>query len=586
MNEIDKIVARLNLKFNCNFQIVKKLPKKPTARSLQKYILADENKNKYLLEIATNDIEIFYFNRTIQFQEEFSRLRHNFKLNMPINIQIGNKLSYSLYKYYENIIYLKNNKPVELLQDFYTKNSVEIELNEENIKKIISNFLSAWPNRYHSMIKRQKEFRLYIEELKKIKTIKVAFEHGDFCKNNIALINSDIYLFDFEFSRFFQPIGFDIFDYYQSNNISKKDIIYSELHKIKYNLINKINRKIDNNEHNIEIYKTLNDVELNKKWEELYFKGANYNLSLDWCKSWLKYFKKANQELFIFTIWQNDKLMLLAPFYRQKNILYLIGTNPDLFDNFDILYKNEKYTEYMLNYIFKKGYQIDFKYLNADTKIAKNLIKYLYQKNIYYESIVIDTNPKVNFDKFKIKKYIKNDIKRLKNKALKKFGEPFKFDFNVKKELPVLDEFILLHKKRWNGGPFKNIKKLDLFIKEISLTDLVILSKLSIKNNTVAFNLLYKSSNKILSSAIPCYNDEFNDISPGKVLLYEILEYCKLKGDKVFDFGRGAEEYKYWFATDSSVLFHIKTYNKKNILVKLKFIINKIINKIIRILSV
>jgi hypothetical protein len=40
------------------------------------------------------------------------------------------------------------------------------------------------------MIKRQKEFRLYIEELKKIKTIKVAFEHGDVNTKNSLLVYS------------------------------------------------------------------------------------------------------------------------------------------------------------------------------------------------------------------------------------------------------------------------------------------------------------------------------------------------------------------------------------------------------------
>jgi CelD/BcsL family acetyltransferase involved in cellulose biosynthesis len=103
---------------------------------------------------------------------------------------------------------------------------------------------------------------------------------------------------------------------------------------------------------------------------------------------------------------------------------------------------------------------------------------------------------------------------------------------------------------------------------------------------TIAYHLGYRDSKSVLNSAIPSYSNEFNDISPGKVLLYEILEYCKYNGDKTFDFGRGAEEYKYWFANDSSVLFHIKTYNKDNLFVKFKIIVNRIINKLTRILDV
>jgi hypothetical protein len=252
MYNIDIIIEKLNQGLNNNFKIFKKLQKKQTARSLQKYILIDENNKKYLLEIATNSTEIFYFNRTVKFQKEFSQLKHNFKLNMPIYIQTGNKLSYSLYDYFENIIFLKDDRPIELLKDFYKENSIEVELNDENIEKIVSNFLSTWPNNYHSMIKRQKEFRIYMRELKKLKTIFVTFEHGDFSTNNIIKSSNEIYLLDFEFSRDFQPIGFDTiyYEFYLKNTFINSKY-YIKINYIKVFLDYLVNYIVDNNVRNI-----------------------------------------------------------------------------------------------------------------------------------------------------------------------------------------------------------------------------------------------------------------------------------------------------------------------------------------------
>jgi len=587
--DIQNIIETINDTLAMDLTISKEFDKNITARSLIKYMLIDNKNKRYLLEIATNNIEIFYFKRTIEYQEKFSKLKHNFKLNMPLYVQSGNKLSYALYEYFDDISFFSNSKPIDELVQFYEENSIEIETTDENIDKILANFLSAWPNQFHSMIKRQKEFQDYEKKLRQFTTIKVSYEHGDFTTNNIFNVSNDLYLMDFEFSRDFQPIGFDSYDYATSTkNISKyeNNFYYKDLHCQKYNLIEKTNKKVDNYDKEIEMYDNLDDPILKENWIKLYNKGANYNLSFVWCNTWLKHFKKTNQDIFIFTIWNDEKLVFLAPLYKSKNNLYLIGSNPDLFDSFGLLYENEKYIKQFYDFIFKNNYNIDFRYLDADSMIAKVLIKYFYQNNITYDSKIIDTKPKTEFDSFKIKTKENSDIKRCKNRAIKSYRSELGFKFSIKKDDKTFSEFIQIHKERWHGGPFQDIENFDLFIKDISQTDLVILSKLYIKNKTVAYHFTYMDSNSILNSAIPSYSNEYNAISPGKVLLFEILEYCKNNNYKVFDFGRGAEEYKYWFSNESSILFHIKTYSNSNILIKLKNLSNRIFNKLNRIFYV
>ena len=584
-SNIGNILVNINYELNIKLNMFKKLQKKPTIRSLQKYLLTDEKDKKYLLEIATNNIEIFYLKRTIKYQELFSKLEHDFKLNLPLYVQIGNKLSYALYEYFENVALSADMQPIEKLKKFYKHNSIEIETTNENIDKILNSFLSAWPSKYHGMIKRQREFQNYKKELEKHKYIKVAYEHGDFTSNNIFNIKSNLYLMDFEFSREFQPIGFDLLDYAKSiGDVDKfnDNLYYQLLHDIKYQLIEKINKKIDNNDVNIEIYTTFDDSILQEKWKNLYNKGSNYNLSFEWCYIWIKYFKKEWFDIFIFTIWDNENLVFLAPLYLSKGNLHLIGSNPDLFDSFDLLYTDEKYIKQFYNFIFNHKYQINFKYLDSESILSKELIKYLYQNKIDYDSEIIDTKPRTNFDTFKIKTKEKKDIKRCKNRAINIYNKKLKFSISIEKDDDSITELIAIHKERWNGGPFENIKNYDLFVKEISRTHLVVISKLSIQNQTVAYHLAYKDSNNILNSAIPAYSKKYNDISPGKVLLYEILNYCKNNKDKAFDFGRGAEGYKYWFSNESNVLFNLKTTDSKNIILKMKKFSNKIFDKLYR----
>lgn len=580
---VENIIDKLNNELNKELFIVKTFDKKHMARSLKKYLLVDKNNYKYLLEIAENTTENFYIQRSIEKQQEFSNINIDVVLNFPIVYSYGNQYSYVLYNYYDNLKEVNNKKPLEFLNKLYQKNELKIEINEESIDKILKSFLSAWPNQYHNFIRRQSEFQEYKKQLHKYKDVVVSFEHGDFTKNNILASKNEMYLMDFEFYREYQPIGFDMFDYNKSIGNSKNNLEYLELHTIKYNLINKINHAIDNNLTSIQIYNSFEDNILETSWENLYSKGANYNLAPIWCKTWCKYYLKQN-ELFIFTVWDDSKLVLLLPLYKKGQKLLVIGSEPDLYDNLDILYTSDRYITKFLEYVIKENLDIDFRYINSESAFAKLLIKYLYQNNITYDSKIIDAKPRTNLQEFKPKSKEKSDIVRLKNRAKNNYKTSLLFEYEAVKSKEAINEFINIHKERWDGGPFINLSHFENFIHDIAKTNLVLLSKLSLENKTVAYHFAYTDSYGYINSAIPSYSKIFDDISPGKILLYDILEASKDKGIQVFDFGRGAEGYKYWFSNESSILFHIKTYKGNHFLNRIKILINKVFSKMERII--
>lgn len=584
--DVSNILNAINNTINNKLFVDLKLQKKITARSVQKYILKDCNNKKYLLEVATTPIQKFYLERSLELQKKFQNFNINYLLNLPLISNFGNQYSFVLYNYFESYQEVKEDISVETLVNFYKLNSEDIKISDESVDKILKNFISAWPNQFHSFINRTKEFQDYKKILLAMNSIKISFEHGDYTKNNILNIDNKFYLMDFEFCREFQPIGFDIYDYAISTNqlkIFQKEIKYIELHQLKYKLINKINQGIDNRTTDIQIYDNFEDEILVNEWNALFNKGANYNLAPIWCKTWCKYYLKQN-ELFIFTVWDDSKLVLLLPLYKKGQKLLVIGSEPDLYDNLDILYTSDRYITKFLEYVIKENLDIDFRYINSESAFAKLLIKYLYQNNITYDSKIIDAKPRTNLQEFKPKSKEKSDIVRLKNRAKNNYKTSLLFEYEAVKSKEAINEFINIHKERWDGGPFINLSHFENFIHDIAKTDLVLLSKLSLENKTVAYHFAYTDSYGYINSAIPSYSKIFDDISPGKTLLYDILEASKDKGIQVFDFGRGAEGYKYWFSNESSILFHIKTYKRNHFLNRIKILINKVFSKMERII--
>ena len=172
--------------------------------------------------------------------------------------------------------------------------------------------------------------------------------------------------------------------------------------------------------------------------------------------------------------------------------------------------------------------------------------------------MIIDSKPFFQYGKYKVKKKEKDDITRCKNNSEKKFGMMTSFGMVNKSDKSEIENFIAMHKKRWDGGPFNDLHNFEYFIKEMINSDLVFLFKVQLNDSTnLAYHFLYKGSSQTLVSSIPTYNVNYKELSPGKVLLYEIIEYFEDKNILCFDFGRGAESYKYWFSDEVDLLFNV-----------------------------
>lgn len=328
------------------------------------------------------------------------------------------------------------------------------------------------------------------------------------------------------------------------------------------------------------VFKTFDDLNLINGWKALYNKGANYNLSYEWCKIWFKHFGNESN-LNIITLWKNNELKLLAPLYFRRGRLSIIGTKPDLYDEFNILYEKPEYIDELFDYFQQNNLDVHFRYINTESEFGKILVKRFSQRGIRQVSHVLETKPVIIKENFQFKRKQKDDYVRCKNNAVKLFAEELIFEYSPEKKAAFVDEFIQFHKARWGGGLFVRKPKIADFIQDLVLnTEFCILSRMYLQNSnkTVAYHLGFMDSNNKFWSSMPTYDVNYKQISPGKVLLYDLIGTVFSHETNKFDFGRGSEPYKNWFCNYEEVLFNITTFQSRKKILKIRNFINKILN--------
>jgi len=309
---------------------------------------------------------------------------------------------------------------------------------------------------------------------------------------------------------------------------------------------------------NIKIYNEFNE-NLVDKWQKLFteLKG-DYNLSPDWCFIWFKHFGNKNRKLFIYTVWEEDELKAVAPFYLSGKELNPIGTKPGFYDEFNLLSFSETYTKEIVTDIINKQLKTDLRLVNPESDFIKLLFrevenKRLFTKKIYFGSLKFKADTDFAFDKS-----FAHRIKRKITSSNNKFKEKLNFEFETDKNSGHFEEMLFWHKKKWTV--FRK-KENEYFIKDMFYnTDLLFLSRLSHENsnNSISFQLSYRSFDKITITA-SSYNPVYEVVSPSLLIHYNFFNEGFKKGYSYIDFGIGAHAYKYNFANSASVIMSLKT---------------------------
>lgn len=162
-----------------------------------------------------------------------------------------------------------------------------------------------------------------------------------------------------------------------------------------------------------------------------------------------------------------------------------------------------------------------------------------------------------------LKTSLRGDIRR-QIRRINELGQLTLHEYtNTDEALDVLPQFLALHSSRWPGaykapGFHKNII--------VHLEELGILHLTSLKSGEkiLSYHLGFQYKKKYYYY-MPATDRAFENLSPGKVHLFKLVEYAIDNKYNVFDHLRGDENYKTGWATSVRKLYRLNIQNKKTV---------------------
>ncbi len=306
---------------------------------------------------------------------------------------------------------------------------------------------------------------------------------------------------------------------------------------------------------NIKIYQELED-ELEKLWINFEKESFNYCFqTYQWQRSWFKQMKKYKRKsisMHVIVVKNEEEILFILPFCIYKIFFFKVlswSGFPFSDYNAPIINKN-------LN-IDKDDFNLIWKLIIKKNKKKYNCISLLNQP----ETINNKPNPffcylkthKTGFYSginFKNSLIYKNnelsDIKYQKNRLNKIGNLQFKFakDKNEKKKvLRFLIQNKIFQYEKTNAWNLFEINAFKKFFIQCNLKLNINLSYLTLDRKIIAAHSGYIYDQKYYY-LFPTYDINFKKFSPGKILLYFLIDDCERKNLKYFDFTIGSEDYK------------------------------------------
>lgn len=515
-----------------------KYERKDTERARWKLETADK-----LFELAASDTQKFYLKRTVKYERYLQKLGYN--VNPPTEFETTKKHIKATYNK-KNL----NGTVGKYIEIFKPKKN--LKNNKYGKLSSLAVLLKSWPKSMRTLITCLPEYTAYKKALMKHNFDKYVFEHGDYNKNNLLITsNGRCLVTDFEFSRPFQPTGFDHYDFHKFPMFN--DNYY--LNRKKYKLTEKINQILDNNEIvKIQINQD-NLMYLCRLYKEIQAndKRNNYNLNTKWIINWIRFFKpkrlrvnvllkngKATAMLFTHDVWT----------IRNGYITRPIGQAPDSEDVFCVASLNRLSESELLIKLLKdkkKFFCTNFLLTKDDPEELHNLMNF-HPRLIDY---IVESETELPLkDKKKREK-----LRQLKNKLNREFNLSTA-DIEYTEDSTEFDYFINLWLQRWNFDKIDKKSYIEFLRRNLSHNMTLLVLRTKNTKEIIAFHLCYIQNDQLVSH-IPVINPKYKDVSPMKILIEYHLADKKYRG---FNFGRGLHTYKLWFGAKLSPIYEIRNF--------------------------
>lgn len=300
-------------------------------------------------------------------------------------------------------------------------------------------------------------------------------------------------------------------------------------------------------------------LQLKNEWDKILEENKNHIpfLELDWIRLWWEHFGKEH-ELFVILYTDNTNVIGFCPLMITRKKLYseinFIGHG--MASYMDFVFKDqyrERLVESLLEILLnlKGNFLINLYGIFEDSKNYGHISKALSSNKVtnclnniksYYFEL-----PDQGFQSFynsqlgsRSRKVIRNResrLNRLGNLVYKQAEES------------QLEDAFKVYEKRWQrkaeNSSFLSKKNKD-FLKTLAVSQApfnTLVSILSLNNRIISFVYSFEYKGRYISKLI-AHDDDFEILSPGKIIIKNEIEDCFYRKIQLYDFGLGGEEYK------------------------------------------
>lgn len=326
--------------------------------------------------------------------------------------------------------------------------------------------------------------------------------------------------------------------------------------------------------------------EVENDWGLLYKRSGTDNpfLSPTWNYQWATHYRKHWPS--IVTVWQNNQLVALGWFTKDKNKFFF---SDKFFADYSNILVDPNHKDagcFLIEEIIKvkKCRMASFEPLrtieNETQTIAKTVSKRLHSQKI------LCSNPYIELDKSSseffaaLPKKLRQDLRTSSNN-LSKIAPWHFFDAQtIEDKKRVFDALIKFHLDRQNSKAGNSIFASDMNIRFFEDLILNNTSDYKIHLSAIMHDGIIVSATLGLSHKhkyfywIPSFDKNLRKVSLGKLHISKLIEYCYLNGFTVFDFMGGDESYKSQWTNKRYDLIKIAIFNTKFSYFRHKLLIN------------
>ncbi|MBI5747769.1 MAG: GNAT family N-acetyltransferase [Nitrospinae bacterium] len=326
------------------------------------------------------------------------------------------------------------------------------------------------------------------------------------------------------------------------------------------------------------------------EWNELLADSTinSIFLTYEWLFTWWRCFKN-DRRLLIIIVRKNGMLIGIAPLMVKNKVVEFIGTPSN--DEADFIVHKDftrDATYSFIKFLIKDctfwGI-INLKEIPSDSLTIELLSETARRENLHYSGWVRSISPFIKTDgswdgflKSKGSKF-RNNIKRNERLAedmgqisYETFGGDSIADSIIKR---LFDVERCSWKEKGGAPLFDNDKNREFFInikRIFSSKGWIVVHILKLNDRDIAFQLCFDYDDKILEYTT-AYDKEYSTISPGSIILKNIIKDTFDRKKREYDFLRGDEGYKKRWADESRNMWQV-VISRKGVYTALNFYFN------------